>query len=554
MILRDRQKLFVERSVHMLQNRGNTLGVAPTGSGKTIMLAAVVGRVLAPHGAKACILAHRDEITSQNVSKFLKINHGMPVSIVNAGDKVWSGKTVFAMVQTLARKRNLEQMPPLDLLVIDEAHHARAETYLRIIEAAKTRNPDLMIYGVTATPNKGDGKSLRDVFDNCADQITLNEMIASGQLVRPRTFVIDLGVQEDLKKVKHLADEFDMSEVEAILDHRPITDEIIRHWREKAGDRSTVVFCSTVAHAAHVTEAFVTVGVKAELVSAATPDDERAALFKRLDTRETQVLVNVAVATEGWDCPPVSCVVLLRPCSHKSTMIQMIGRGLRKIEPELYPGLIKKDCVVMDFGTSALLHGSLEQAVDIEAEEREAQGEAPTKTCPKCHADVPIATRECPFCGHEFANIGKAVKHLNDFEMTEIDLLNRSPFKWCHINETGSIVMATGFNAWGGIFQQDDRWLALGGAKGGSARVLYVGDKTACLASADDWLCINETEDAAHKSRRWLRQPPTEKQLAYLPSNYKGFELTRYDASCILAHTFNRGKIQYALAQARRPA
>jgi hypothetical protein len=379
-------------------------------------------------------------------------------------------------------------------------------------------------------------------------------MIAPGQLVRPRTFVIDIGVQEDLKKAKHLADEFDMSEVESILDHRPITDEIIRHWHEKAGNRSTVVFCSTVAHAGHVTEAFVAAGVKAELVSAATPDDERAALFKRLDTRETQVLINVAVATEGWDCPPISCVVLLRPCSHKSTMIQMIGRGLRKIEPELYPGLIKTDCVVLDFGTSALLHGSLEQAVDIEAEEREPQGEAPTKTCPKCHADVPIATRECPFCGHEFTNIGKAVKHLNDFEMTEIDLLNRSPFKWCHINENGSIVMATGFNAWGGIFMQDDRWLALGGAKGGAARVLYAGDKTACLASADDWLCINETEDAAHKSRRWLHQPPTEKQLTYLPSNYKGFQLTRYDASCILAHTFNKGKIQYALAQARRHA
>ncbi|OGS32964.1 MAG: helicase [Elusimicrobia bacterium RIFOXYA2_FULL_53_38] len=552
MILRDRQKTFVDRSVTALQDRGNTLGVAPTGSGKTIMLAAVVGRVLAPHGAKACILAHRDEITSQNVSKFLKLNPGMPVSIVNAGEKAWSGKTVFAMVQTLARKRNLDQMPPLDLLVIDEAHHARAETYLRIIEAAKTRNPDLMIYGVTATPNRGDGKTLRNIFDNCADQITLSEMIASGQLVPPRTFVIDIGVQEDLKKVKRVADEYDMSEVASILDRRPINDEILRHWQEKAGKRSTVVFCSTVAHASHITDAFLAAGVKAELVSADTPDEERAAIFKRLDTRETQVLVNVAVATEGWDCPPVSCVVLLRPCSHKSTMIQMIGRGLRKIEPDLYPGLIKTDCVVLDFGTSALLHGSLEQTVKLEAGDREGQGEAPVKKCPKCHAEVPIAARECPFCGHEFASI-KVTRDLEDFEMTEIDLINRSPFKWSHLTKDGSIIMATGFNAWGGIFLDKDRWLAVGGAKGVPAHVLYVGNKTTCLASADDWLCVNETEDAAHKSRRWLHQAPTDKQLIYLPDNYKNLALTRYDASCILAHTFNKARIQSALAQARRP-
>ena len=179
MILRERQKEFVSKCASALIERGNTLGVAPTGSGKTIMLSAVVGQVLGGNGAKACILAHRDEITAQNLDKFLKINPGMPVSIVDAKEKSWSGKTTFAMVQTLARKRNLEQMPPLELIVIDEAHHARAETYLRIIEAAKSRNPRVKIYGVTATPNRGAGKSLRHIFDNCADQITLSEMIAS---------------------------------------------------------------------------------------------------------------------------------------------------------------------------------------------------------------------------------------------------------------------------------------------------------------------------------------------------------------------------------------
>jgi len=193
MILRVRQKEFVEKSVKALLERGNTLGVAPTGSGKTIMLSAVVGQVLNGHGGKAAILAHRAEITAQNMDKFRRVNPNLNVSVVDAKTKSWDGDAVFAMVQTLSRENNLSQMPHLDLLVVDEAHHAEAATYRRIIDAAKSKNGRVKIYGVTATPNRGDGKSLRNIFNNCADQISLGEMIASGQLVRPRTFVIDLG-------------------------------------------------------------------------------------------------------------------------------------------------------------------------------------------------------------------------------------------------------------------------------------------------------------------------------------------------------------------------
>jgi len=545
MILRDRQKTFVERSVSALRERGNTLGVAPTGAGKSIMLASVIGQLDAE---RACVLAHRDEITAQNLDKFRLVNPGVPVSVVDSREKSWSGKAVFAMAQTLVRERNLEQLPPLDLLVIDEAHHARAESYLRIIEAAKHRNHDVMIYGVTATPNRGDGKSLRDIFDNCADQITLSELIASGQLVRPRTFVIDIGVQDGLEQVRRLADDYDMAEVEAIMDHSPLTEAIIKHWREKAGDRRTVVFCSTVAHATHVVEAFVAAGVKAELVTGETSENDRAEIFRQLEMGETQVLVNVAVATEGWDCPPVSCVVLLRPCSHKSAMIQMIGRGLRKLEHERYPGLMKTDCVVLDFGTSAILHGSLEQTVDLEIAEHLKNHEAPIKTCPGCKAEIPAASRECPFCGYEFTIKDEAKPELGDFTMLELDLLNRSPFMWCNIKGDGSAVIATGFDAWGGIFRHGGNWCALGGLNKNPAKLLCVGEKTACLASADDWLRLNETESAAHKSRRWLRQPPTEKQIIHLPRNCN--PQTRYEAACLLTREFNRRSIQQVLGRA----
>lgn len=548
MILRVRQKEFVEKSVKALLERGNTLGVAPTGSGKTIMLSAVIGQMLNGHGGKAAILAHRDEITAQNVDKFRRVNPNLNVSVVDAKTKSWDGDAVFAMVQTLSRENNLSQMPSLDLLVVDEAHHAEAASYRRIIDAAKTKNNRLKIYGVTATPNRGDGKSLRNIFNNCADQITLGEMIASGQLVRPRTFVIDLGVQEELRNVRRLASEFDMNEVAMIMDRKPITDAIVRHWREKAGERRTVVFCSTIAHAEHVLAAFLAVGVTAEMVTGETPDAEREAVFQRLDSGDTQVLVNVAVATEGWDCPPIACVVLLRPCSHKSTFVQMVGRGLRKIEQDRYPGLIKTDCVVLDFGTSALTHGSLEQDIDLEDHEnadKERSGVPPLKICPECEGEVPIQVRECPFCGHEFP-VAKE-KALEDFEMTEIDLLARSSFQWCDLAGDGTVMAATGFTAWSMVLYQNGLWYAVGGREEQPSQVLYVGDRIACLASADDWMNSNETEEAAHKSRRWLQCPPTPKQIQYLPASALNAPLTRYKASCLLSLRFNETRIQRAI-------
>jgi hypothetical protein len=174
---------------------------------------------------------------AQNRAKFQRVNPGLSTSVVDAREKSWAGDTVFAVVPTLARPANLTAMPALDLLVIDEAHHAAAEIYQRIIETAYRRNPDLKLYGVTATPNHGDKRGLRPIFSKVADQIRMGELIAAGNLVRPRTFVIDVGVQSALAQVKRKADDFDMSAVNAIMNCAPVTDRVIRHWREQAADR-----------------------------------------------------------------------------------------------------------------------------------------------------------------------------------------------------------------------------------------------------------------------------------------------------------------------------
>ena len=542
MMLRPRQREFVTRCVTALKAHGNTLGVAPTGAGKTICLSGTAGEFLQHPDAKVCVLAHRDELTAQNLAKFGRVNPHVSTSVFDARQKSWSGQATFAMVQTLAR--NLEQMPTLDMLVIDEAHHCVAPTYRLVIDSVLARNPHALIYGVTATPNRGDGKGLREVFSNVADQIRLGELIRSGHLVSPRTFVVDVGTRDALDGVRKLTDDYDMNAVASIMNTTPVNAAVVQHWQEHAARRKTIAFAATVDHAYAVCHAFIAAGVKAAVVYGEMTPAERQATLAPYETGDVTVLVNVAVLTEGYDYTPTSCIVLLRPSSYKSTLIQMVGRGLRVVDPAEHPGVIKTDCVVLDFGTASLRHGSLEQEVDLDG--FAGDGEAPTKRCPQCDAEVPMACRECPLCGHSFAKEVEETRHqISDFVMTEIDLLKRSNFAWCDLFGDDCALLATGFKAWAGVFFLAGRWYAVGGAEKLSPRLLGAGERTVCLAQANDWLNDQEVDDAAHKTRRWLQESPTPGQLRYLPAPLRAdFSLTRYQASALLTFQFNKTAIQ----------
>jgi hypothetical protein len=231
----------------------------------------------------------------------------------------------------------------------------------------------------------------------------------------------------------------------------------------------------------------------------------------------------------------------------------MVGRGLRTVNPQEHPGVVKSDCIVLDFGTSSLLHGCLEQDIDLDG--YQGQGEAPTKICPSCEAEVPLAVMVCPLCGHTFASGGGGgPEPIDTFIMTEIDLLSRSSFQWCDLFGDDAALMANGFNAWGGAFFLEGRWHAVGGARQLPPRLLTMGDRTVCLAAADDWLNENETDESAHKSRGWLKESATNRQLAYLPPECRlDYSLTRYKASALLTFRFNRGPIRALVLNATAP-
>lgn len=556
MILREYQKRLVDDSLAALEKHGNTLIACPTGGGKTLVLSSLAGRKLRTDSEKVCIIQHRTELVSQNSTKFRKVNPDLSATVVNADRKDWDGRAVFAMAQTLCRENNLDVMPPLDGIIIDEAHHAVAGGYLSIVERAKAKNPNMWLFGVTATPNRGDGKGLREVFNNLASQVEIKDLIRQGYLVPPRTFVIDLGNREELKGVKKRAGDFDMEQVEALMNTSVINSTVVEKWREYAEGRKTIVFCSTVRHAENVCEAFIRGGVDALIITGEMADAERKEVLRSYEHGSTEVLINVAVLTEGYDYTPTSCIVLLRPCSYKSTMLQMIGRGLRIVDAEEFPGVIKEDCVILDFGASCLTHGTLEDTINLDGLPK-GEGDAPEKQCGNCGAFIPIAVMECPFCGYIFES-KKETKTLEKIILTEYDMLARSPFRWCDIFNDDRALMASGFSSWAGVFGNNagDTWLAIGGLSQSrkKPKLLFIGNRLMAIAKADDWMCENETEDAAKKTASWIKHPASGPQRDILNrSIYKftdrgkavatSYGLTKYHASCLISYVFNKHHI-----------
>ena len=565
MILRGYQTGMVERAQKALKKHGNTLCVAATGAGKTIILSALAGKI----GGRTLIIQHRQELIQQNLGKFQRINPAWRLSLFDASTKSWNGDAVFAMQQTLCR--HTDDMPAFDHVITDEVHHIVSPTYRRIIDIAKKRNPRMMLSGFTATPERADRKTLRAYFDNVADRITIGELVALGFLVPPKAFIVDIGVRERLDAIKVPSAFGDQSEVADVLNTVPINQEIVRHWGEKAEGRQTIVFCSTVKHAHDVCKAFTEKNIRAEVVTGETPDDERKALLARFDRRITRVILNVAVLTEGYDNQVCSCIILLRQCSSKSPLIQMAGRGLRTVDPELYPGVMKKDCVILDFGTSLLIHGDLDAGDGMHKERAKIEGEAVEKTCPSepsdvyiwpdrdgnigCGARIPAGFRTCPLCSFRFEKEKELAPE--EVDMMEFSLINKSPFRWVNLFDSENLMMATGFSAWAGIFTTDgDTWHALGKLSlEKPIHRLAVTGRLQALAAADDFLRRYETEDAAKKGRGWLSQPATPKQLGLLRG--LGYDVTadplgqspytKYSASCHAAFSLNRHSIEKAL-------
>lgn len=575
-VLRPRQVAFCDRSMDALVSHGNTLAVAMTSFGKSIVIGEMIRRLREKGHERVLVSQHRDELVGQNRKKCHLVNDNIQTSIFDGRNKDYSGDAVFGMVQSMTTSRGLEDLLPFDTLVIDEVQHAASKQYKDLINRCRELNPNLFLYGVTATPGRGDKKGLHEAgFTNVCDHVTAAELIKDGLLVPPRTFVVDLGVTDQLKQVKKTRSDFDERAVAAILDHEVLTQQVIRHWEDKAKDRKTIVFCSTVEHAQHVCDEFNKTGYKFGCVYGDMPKKERAKLLNDLRSGELHGLTNVYTLTEGYDDQSISCVILLRQDSHHSSYIQMIGRGLRIITEPEFQHIYKKDCIVLDFGVSTLIHGSIESEVSLYS--HVGNGECVMKVCPVCESEVPASTRTCPFCGYDFPQRDKSqIKLDGNFALTEIDIINSSPFQWSWLYTDYSCRMACGFNAWAGIFFVKGEYAAIGCNEGGKPKLLFKGDAVEALNAADTFLINHEQTGDAAKIKQWLVRPPTQKQIDTLekfghkvecikcagefgwlvdekrygkPDVYliDGLDLSRYTANLYMTLDWNRKRIMEVL-------
>jgi superfamily II DNA or RNA helicase len=342
------------------EGRRRQLVALPTGAGKTIVAALDIRDILEIELGGALFVAHRDELITQAADKIATVWPDATIGRVKAGDNELGRQVTVASVQTIQRDKRLEDVlqHPYSVLYVDEAHHAAAPTYRKVIDAITAANPDVIVVGLTATPVRADATKLGDVFSEVTFSKSMIDLIEAGYLSDIAMKRVELEVSIDNVPRRH--GELKTSELRKILTQPNVMDAMVGSWKQHANPRRTLAFCIDVEHARLLNEAFRAAGVSAEYVHGETPQDERRDILKRFQEGRFRVLCNCQVLTEGFDdiavqifeghyADPLECIMLARPTLSQSLYIQMVGRGVRT-----GPG--KENCLVLDYGYNTKRH------------------------------------------------------------------------------------------------------------------------------------------------------------------------------------------------------
>jgi superfamily II DNA or RNA helicase len=361
------------------------LAVSPTGSGKTVLFSYITSQVL-KRGSRVIIIAHRREILDQ-ISATLK-RVGVPHGFIQAGKSTSTQPAMVASIQTLARR--LDTIPAPDLVIIDEAHHSVSKSYVQMFAAW----PTAKFIGVTATPERLDGKGLGVMFDRMVMGPSVQWLIDNGFLAQPVYYAPREVV--DLSQVHTIAGDFDRSETEEIVDTPRITGDAVTHYVRFCNRQRAVAFCISVAHAQHVADTFNSCGIPSASIDGTLDPEVRKQRVDDLTAGKILVLTSCELISEGFDLPAVNAAILLRPTQSLSMHLQQVGRALRP-----YPG--KANAIILDHVGNCLRHGLAEQERDWDLSGREKRLKksslVETKQCSKCFAI--FAGTVCPQCGSQ---------------------------------------------------------------------------------------------------------------------------------------------------------
>lgn len=486
----------------------------------TIMFSALAQRMNVP----TLVLAHRDELITQAADKMRQVWPGADIGVVKAERNEIDHQVVVASVQTLARSSRREQIPAdkFGLVIIDEAHHAKAASYTNIIEhlGAGTDDGPLLV-GVTATPDRGDGKGLVDVFDEITFTYDMLWGIRSGYLSDIRGLRVHLDA--DFSKVKIRKGDYDVGQAGQMLEDADAPALIADAWIKYAQERKTLVFTPTVATAEMVTVELIGRGVSAAMVSGETPIDERRDILSRYSKGEIKVVANCAVLTEGFDDPSTSCIIVARPTRSRALYTQMIGRGTRR-HPD------KQDCLVIDVVGASTEHSlvtvpslfgikkenpfenaerTVAEAMDEQVEEEVRRGELKAT-----EADLFRKVLDSPIAWVHFKNQMAQTCYscsLGDRKKGSVAI---EPIPY---DVTGASDAPTRYHC----FQQwDDGYVPIGGPNvnirpdGSGFRTLITNvDLEMAQGVGEDFIRKNGAAALIDRNAAWRKMPPSEKQL-----------------------------------------
>lgn len=447
-VLRDYQESAVAEIRERYRDRRHrsVLFVMATGAGKTVAFSYIVA-ASQKLGKRCLVLVHRRELVEQASRTFdgFGIEHGLIMS-GRSGNRI---AVQIAMVGTVVRR--LDKIAPPDFIVVDEAHHALAATYRKIIDAF----PTAKVLGVTATPQRTDGAGLGDVFEAMVVGPSMRSLIEREALAPYSLFGPPAKV--DLSGVKTVRGDYDQKQLAREMDRAVVTGDAVEHYQRIVGNGLALAFCVGREHAEHVAEAFREAGITAERIDGSMTVGEREAILGRFESGETRVMTSADLVSEGFDVPAVEAAILLRPTQSVILYLQQVGRALR-------PSPGKAKAYIIDHVGNFRLHGFPDDDREWTLEgrkkgERRELGKIPVTTCQSCFAAYRPHLPECPHCGAKRESEGRTLEYV-DGQLVEITpkiermraekawmeaekAAGRAPVMWPMLNPDGGEVAAS---------------------------------------------------------------------------------------------------------------
>jgi ATP-dependent helicase IRC3 len=520
-------------AIKAAEERGVRKGliVLPTGSGKTIIFSHIPDR-LGEDSTPMLILAHREELLNQAKEKLQWANPHLDVAIEQGQNYAGHVDVVVASVPTLGRNGSprLDGFPRdyFKTVVVDEAHHAAAPTYRRVLDHFDSA----LLVGVTATPKRGDNVGLAEVFEEIIYSRSLEDMIREGFLCDLAGYRYNSSV--DLSQVKIVRGDYAEGELAKAVNTDARNEAVVESYLKYGVEdgRKALVFCVDVAHAKDMAESFRDAGIEAHAIWGAMPHDERRKTMEAHDRGDFPVLTNCQIATEGYDSPSIDMVIMARPTQSTSLYAQCVGRGTR-----LHPG--KANCLVIDVADVSKTRRpvSLPSLLGLPSEFG-LEGKTVTEAADKFRALADTSAYVTQYV-KSFSDIDGAWEKINLFTPPPLnpELLEYSNLIWMEMGEDHYVL---NFDRGDSITIKSDA-LGMWYVNQGEECLGYGEEMGNAFRFADSWAKEHKQDKLGFlkADAAWRGDPPSEKQIRILRKNGIPWEhLSKGQASQVIDKIF----------------